>query len=444
VGREAELAQLHNVIEKAMRGERQVVFVTGEAGIGKTTLIDVFLAQVRNRADARITSGQCVEQYGPGEAYMPLLEATQRLCRAPGGERCIEGLQSYAPSWLAQLPSLLEPQEFARLQQRVQGTSRERMLREMAEAAELFTTQRGLVVVLEDLHWSDVSTLDWVTYIARRRDPAKLLILGTYRPADVLVSGHPLRGVVQELHARRQCDEIRLEPLAEEAIAEYLAERFTGGVKDASPLRDLVPLLARRTGGSPLFVVNTVDYLVQQGAVTEDAGRWTLQAEKVNEVGEDVPDTVRQLIERQVERLSEAEQRLLEVASVAGVEFASVEVAAGLSTAVEEVETICERFARAGQWLRTVGFVEWPDGTLSGRYSFRHALYHEVVYTRVAEVRRLQLHRRIAERKEVAYGERVGEIAAELAVHFEKGRDLTRTVHYLGKAGATAVRRNAH
>jgi predicted ATPase/type II secretory pathway predicted ATPase ExeA len=444
VGRESELTQLHNVFEKAVRGERQIVFVTGEAGIGKTTLVDAFLAQIRGRADVRITSGQCVEHYGPGEAYMPLLEATQRLCRAPGGERRIEALQRYAPSWLVQLPGLLEPQDRDLLQQRVQGTSRERMLREMAEAAELFATRRGLVLVLEDLHWSDVSTLEWLSYIARRREPAKLMILGTYRPVDVLASGHPLRGVVQELQARRQCDEMRLEPLAEEAIAEYLSERFAVGATHALLLQDLAPLLVRRTGGNPLFVINTVDYFVRQGAVTKEAGHWTLQADKINEVGEGVPDTLRQLIERQVERLSEAEQRLLEAASVAGVEFAVAEAAAGLQGDIETLESQCERLARTGQLLRTEGVAEWPDGTLSGRYSFLHALYHEVVYARVTAVPRVQWHRRIAERKEAAYGERAREIAAELAVHFVEGRDYHKAVQYLQQAGKNAVRRSAH
>ena len=142
VGREAELTQLQNVFETALQGERKVVFVTGEAGIGKTTLVDAFLAQIRDRADVRITSGQCVEQYGPGEAYMPLLEATMRLCRGPVRERSIEGLKRFAPSWLVQLPGLLDPEDRILLQQRVQGANRERMLREMAEAAELFTTTR--------------------------------------------------------------------------------------------------------------------------------------------------------------------------------------------------------------------------------------------------------------------------------------------------------------
>src|SRR5215471_12797984 len=117
VGRESELLQLQTVCETALRGQRQIVFVTGEAGIGKTTLVDAFLAPLRDRPDVRITSGQCVEHYGPGEAYLPLLEAITRLCRGPGRERRIEGLRRYAPSWLVQLPALLDAEDFALLQQ---------------------------------------------------------------------------------------------------------------------------------------------------------------------------------------------------------------------------------------------------------------------------------------------------------------------------------------
>ena len=175
--------------------------------------------------------------------------------------------------------------------------------------------------------------------------------------------------------------------------------------QESVPLQQLTPMLHRRTGGNPLFIVNTVDDLVRQGVLTEDAGQWTLRADTAEALCESVPDSVRQLIDRQLERLSEPERRLLEVASVAGVEFAAAEVAAGLLTDSEEVEAQCERWARTGQWMRETGVAEWPDGTISGRFSFRHALYHEVVYARVAEARRLQLHRRIAERKALAYGE---------------------------------------
>jgi predicted ATPase len=445
VGRESELAQLQHVLEKVLRSERQIVFVSGEPGIGKTTLVDAFLAQIRDRADVRITSGQCVEQYGPGEAYLPLLEATTRLCRGPGGERRIAALQRYAPSWLAQLPSLLEPQELERLQQCLQGASRERMLRELAETAEGFATTRIVVLVLEDLHWCDVSTLEWITYMARRREPARLLILGTYRPADLLASNHPLRGVVQELQARNQCKVVRLAPLAEEAIAEYLAVRLNVEVetRHVVPLQ-FIPLLHQRTGGNPLFLVNTVDDLLRQGVFAEEAGQRTFRANAVEAMSDILPDTVRQLIERQLERLSEPEQRLLEAASVAGVEFTAAEAAAGLLAEEDNIEEIGERLARTGQWVQAAGVAEWPDGTLSGRYRFLHAVPHEVVYTRLAEGHRIHLHRRIAARKETAYGERAREIATELAVHFEEGRELRHASVYLEHAGRNALQRSAN
>jgi predicted ATPase/type II secretory pathway predicted ATPase ExeA len=427
----------------ALRGERQIVFVTGEAGIGKTTLVDAFLAPLRDHDDVRITSGQCVEHYGPGEAYLPLLEATTRLCRGPGRERRIAALQRYAPSWLAQLPGLREPQDRDLLQQRVQGTSRERMLREMAEAAELFATRRGLVLVLEDLHWSDVSTLEWLSYIAQRREPAKLLILGTYRPAEALTNSHPLHGVVQELLARRQGEELRVTPLAEAAIADYLRSRFAREATGRVPLQELAPLLHRRTGGNPLFVVNVVDDLLQQGIVREEAGRWQVHGDQ-SVITESVPETLRQVIGRQVERLPVAAQYLLEVASIVGMEFSAAEVAAGLQAVVEEVDQQCESLVRQGQFLHAQGVEEWPDNTLSERYRFHHALSQAVLAERVSETQKVRVHRRVGERKALAFGERAREVAAELAVHFVEGRDYHKAVQYLQHAGKNAVRCSAH
>src|SRR5262249_29469524 len=152
----------------------------GEPGIGKTTLVDAFLAQAEQ--DRVWTArGQCVEQYGAVEAYLPVLEAVGQLCRRPDAAPAIEVLGRYAPTWLAQMPGLLGDGEFARMQQRAQGGTRERMLRELAEAVESLTADTPLVLVLEDLHWSDYSTLDLVSLLAQRRQPARLLLLATYR-----------------------------------------------------------------------------------------------------------------------------------------------------------------------------------------------------------------------------------------------------------------------
>ena len=117
VGREQELARMHTAFARAQRGERQIVFVTGEAGIGKTTLVDRFLDQVRTNGHAQIGRGQCIEQHGSGEAYLPVLEALGQLCREPGEEQqTIAVLRRYAPMWLVQLPSVLETRQLEALQ----------------------------------------------------------------------------------------------------------------------------------------------------------------------------------------------------------------------------------------------------------------------------------------------------------------------------------------
>src|ERR1043166_1889576 len=135
------------------------------------------------------------------------------------------------------MPALLSAPELEALQRRGAGATKERMLRELAEAMEALTTAQPVVLCLEDLHWSDVSTLDWLAFVARRQEQARLLVIGTYRPVDVLVRAHPLKAVKQELHLHEQCQELPLDFLREEEVAEYLVRRFAGGGHTGSALR---------------------------------------------------------------------------------------------------------------------------------------------------------------------------------------------------------------
>ncbi|MBI3246228.1 MAG: AAA family ATPase [Deltaproteobacteria bacterium] len=463
VGRETELAQLQRWLDNALSGERQVVFVSGEPGIGKTTLVDAFLAQIGEEENqkakgknqkAKITTlqspapvfhfaivgrGQCIEHYGPGEAYLPVLEALGRLCREAGSERYIKVLGQHAPTWLLQMPTLLGDAELEAVQRRVQGATRERMLREMAEAVEVLTAHIPLALVLEDLHWSDVSTLDLLTFLARRPEPARLLVIGTYRPVEALSVDHPLRAVTQELHLHHYCTELRLGFLTETEVAEYLTRRFPAQQFPTT----LAQVIHRRTEGNPLFMVNVVDALVAQAVLVEEHGHWRVQGESA-EVAVGVPDNIRQMIERQIERLSPGEQRALEAASVAGGEFAAMAVAAALGADVVAVEELCTELVRRNRFLRMLGESAWPDGTVTTRYAFIHTLYQEIVYERVATGWRQRLHRRIGERVEAAYGDHARELAAELALHFERGQDYRRAVQYLQYAGENAVRRSAY
>ena len=205
VGRQEELAQLHGALECALRGERQMVFVTGEAGIGKTALLDAFLAQVVGAQDLRVGRGQCIELLGAAEPYLPLLEALGGLARRAEGRALVSLLRRQAPTWLVQIPALIEEAERDLLIRRGHGATPERMARELSEALEALCAESPLLLWLEDLHWGDPSTVDLLAMLARRRAPARLLVVGTYRPADVIAGAHPLRALVRELEAHAQC-----------------------------------------------------------------------------------------------------------------------------------------------------------------------------------------------------------------------------------------------
>jgi DNA-binding winged helix-turn-helix (wHTH) protein/tetratricopeptide (TPR) repeat protein len=439
VGRDAALAQLAQWWTAARQGRRQVGIIAGEAGIGKTALVDTFVAQVSALEDLRVGHGQCVESYGAGEPYLPVLEALGRLGQGSDGPRLVSVLRQYAPSWLAQMPALLPPAEWGALQRIVGTTGRTRMLRELTEALDTLTTERPLVLVLEDLHWSDRATLEWLAYVARRPDPARLFILGTYRPVEAIVQTHPLRTILTELRQHGQCVELALDYLSAADVAAYLGQRF----QHSRLAANLVRLLHRRTAGNPLFLIALVDEIVRQQVVIKGPVGWEVR-EGVESITATVPDNLRALIELQLAHLRPEDQTLLEAASVAGVECSAATVAAALESTEEDVEARCTALAQQGQFLHAGGQAEWPDGTVTACYGFRHALYQEVLYQRLPTGRQSRWHARIGTRLARGFGEHAGEMAAALAMHFVRGRLLAQAVPYLRQAGETSMTRSAH
>lgn len=135
-------------------------------------------------------------------------------------------LRQYAPTWLVQLSGVLDEAEAQVLRLQVQGATQQRMLREMAEAIEAGTARRPLVLIVEDLHWSDHATVELLSYLAQRRERARLMIIGTYRPADLVLGNHPLKAMKQELHAKHLCEELRLELLSQLAVQECFNHLF--------------------------------------------------------------------------------------------------------------------------------------------------------------------------------------------------------------------------
>ena len=198
-----------------------------------------------------------------------MLEALGGLCKESDGQELLTLLARQAPTWVVQMPWLVTDAELAALQRRVMGATQERMLREMAEALAVWTAERPLILVLEDLHWSDHATLDLISWLARRQEPARLLVLGTYRPADVKMHSHPLQAAAQELKMHRRCEELSLTSLSEAAVEEYLTARFPG---TALP-EGLARLVHQRTEGNALFMVNVVDSWEAQGWLEEVEGQ---------------------------------------------------------------------------------------------------------------------------------------------------------------------------
>ncbi len=444
VGRAAELAELHSSFARAQQGERQLVFIGGEAGLGKTALVDAFLAQLPPTQDIWVSRGQCIEHYGEGEAYLPILDALGRWMHQIDQTRLLAFLKRYAPAWLVQLPALVaDPTLLSTLQPSTQGATQARMLREFVEALEALTmgaTDCGaptVILVLEDLHWSDSSTFDLLSDFIRRQKKARVLIIGTYRPGSGLQAHHPFRSMLQHLHRQHLCREIVLTPLGQEATSLYLERRF---LDNALP-NSLALALHQRTGGIPFFLEALTTEMVERDILTQRAGQWVLQADP-SMVLADIPTTVRHLVDSQIQRLSEQERRILETASLVDLAFSAATVAAVLDMDIAVIEQMCADLVER-HYIQAAGHITWPDRTESNQYSFRHSIYRTLWQEHLRVTQQQRFHLKIAKRHEEAYGKQASKIALELALHFEKGREYKSAVRYLQQAASNALQRSA-
>lgn len=439
VGREGAMAELDDYLGQALNSQRQVVFITGEAGIGKTTLVDAFHQAVASRPNLRVIRGQCVEGFGGKEAYYPVLEAVGHWAREASGGPVVQTLAKQAPTWLIQFPSLIKPEQREALQKEIHGATRERMVREICETLELLTVQDPLVLVLEDLHWVDPSTLDFLSAVARRRGPAKLLVLGTYRPADLILSKSPLKALKQDLVLHSLGHEISLERLEEPDVAEYLEIHFA----DGDFPEGFANLIYRHSGGNALFLVNILLDMVKRGLIEQVNGKWTLKV-PLEDVEPKVPETLDQLIEAQFQQLSAEEQRILRSASVAGERFSVWAISTAAELETDSIEEACERLAERLQFIKCAGINSLPNGQISAHYDFRHSLYREVLYSRLSEGARAKLHLQLAQRLQAFCDPCELEQATELALHFEGGHDYEQAIHYLIIAAKNAAGRFAY
>jgi tetratricopeptide (TPR) repeat protein len=437
VGRESELARLDELLQHAVAGSGRVVFVTGEPGIGKTSLADAFLRRARSGQPSLIVSrGRCVEQYGTGEAYLPFLDAIGALLMGPGRERIATVLRTYAPTWCLQFPgSFSSSGAMEELQRETIGATKERMLRELADALGALAATFPILLILEDLHWADPSSVDLLRHVCRRVGAQRILVVVTFRPEDIEVSNHPLKNYRAEMQSHKLCEEIALQSLSEAHIAAYLDARFS---PNDFPT-ELATLLVHKTEGHPLFATSLVEFLAERGDIARDDTRWALTGPLAG-LDLEVPESVRSMIRRKIEALDEDDRRALQYASVEGDEFLSTVVAHLLGVDDLALEEQFDRLARIHRLIEPLGEEELPDGALATRYRFSHALYQNVLYGLMINKRRMLLHRQAGDLLKQHYSEHSSRIATQLAMHFERGRDYSQAIEYLLQAGNNAIK----
>jgi DNA-binding winged helix-turn-helix (wHTH) protein/tetratricopeptide (TPR) repeat protein len=421
IGRADAVARLQEAWDQTCSGQRAVVWIAGEPGIGKTALIEHFVGGLGNITCAR---GQCVEHYGTGEPYLPVLEAVAELCR---GDRTLPALlRSVAPTWLLQLPWLTTAEERDALRRELAGVGSDRMLREMGELLDRYTEQRPLLLVTEDLHWSDRATIQLIDHVARRRGRTRLMWLSSFRLAEVIALDHPLNPLRHELRLQRLCQEVVLDPFSETEVADYIAKRSASLARDEAFVR----ALHERTDGVPLFVSSVISEVMER--TPDDA------AVEARLAAVAVPENLAAIIDHYIARLGSEPRALLSAAAVCGVEFRADTVALALERDVASVAHACEELVREQVWLVAPRASE-GDEVAELPYAFRHALFRQVLYDRTAPSARTRLHRKVGAALEKERSSSVPVAAAELAMHFDRARQPTTALRYYVEAAEAAL-----
>jgi len=433
VRRDRELATLRAALDNADAGRGSVLCVIGEPGIGKTTLVEDFLAELAaGDRTFQLARGHCSERFAATEAYLPVIEALGDLLRGGAGGAVTRLMKAVAPTWYAQVAPTA-PAEATR------APSQPAMLREFSTLLQEVTRLGVLVLFIDDVHWADVSTTDLLAHIGRQCSTLRVLILVTYRPTELLLGPHPFHGVKQELQGKRACAELAIGFLTRADVDRYLSVAFPDHAFPA----DFATLIYGRTEGSPLFMVDLLRYLSEREVIASIDGHWAL-ARKLPNLRRELPESVRSMIQRKLERLNDEDRRLLSAACVQGLEFDSTAVAGALNRDAGEVEERLQVLDRVHSLVRLVRETEFPDRTLTLRYGFVHGLYQQALDADLSPTRRASLGAALARTLEAHHGVNHPEAAAQLAYLYEVGRDFERAAKQCSQAAHNAASVYAH
>lgn len=418
IAREHEIACLQALAQRAASGERQLAFITGEAGIGKTSLV-VSLRELLKAtyAQAQIACGHCVEGLSDKECYYALMEAL-------GPCLALSEAENKSAPGLGRLHALQDRPT------------------ELCSVIEELAREQPFILVIEDIQWAHQATLELLSALARRTTPARLLVIATYRAQDRSTKLF-LKSMKQDLLVRHLCTEIALEPLSKQSLRQLLSRRLHQ--QELPP--ELAAFVYQRSGGNPLFANALLDHMIAEKFIVRNGpgeeAIWK-QIASISDMETSVPQELARLIELEIDRLDPAEQRVLEAGSLMNLAFPVWAASAALDENPESVEEICNALERRTGLIRRAGHDDLPNGTRSDFYTFGHEFYREVLYQRQTTARRAKGHMRIAERLQTLFAGREATVAREIAIQYEAAGNWQRTVSTLRECARHSQERHAY
>jgi tetratricopeptide (TPR) repeat protein len=427
VGRDRELQLLSNASQRILEGRRQLVTISGDAGLGKSTLVQLFLETIT--IAGWILRGGCSERLSRNEAYVSVLESLDILTFGPSSDEVVSLMNQYSPSWLAQvLPGHTIPSNSPAV------PSQERMRREFLHLLQALCRIRPVILFLDDMHWADASTCDLLSYITRLGTDLPLLFVSAFRPAQLISPMHPFRALQIEL-SRQGASEIALSVLTACHVEEYLHRRFPVNSFPA----DLARIVFERTAGHPLFLSDLVNHLQQSALIINVDGCWKMatQPERLQSL---VSATTQRMIRLQIDQLPAGRKRLLECAAVQGLKFDAAAVADALNLKVEAADEELQQLEKEHCFVSSEEEHLKDSPKWLFPYQFTHILYQNEFEQGLSRHQRRTFARALANALVEHHGETAGSQAAAIAALFETGNDPEKASYYFLLAASNAAR----
>jgi len=482
VAREHEVEKLSKFLETALTGQGQIAFVTGEAGSGKTTLIDAFAWQSQDKhPDLVVATGNCNAHTGIGDPYLPFRQVMSLLtseieARWEAGEISREhanrlwnllpislkalvesgpdlidtfvsgrtlaahavAFASEREDWLDGLKKLLEQKMTASA---VSSLKQSDLFDQYTKVLQEVARQQPLLLVLDDLQWADLGSVNLLFHLGRQIHGSRILVLGAYRPSEVALGRagerHPLEPVVNEL--KRDFGDFDVEPGLAGGREFVYAFIDTEPNQLDSVFRDK---LYQQTKGNPLFTVELLRTMQEQGSLVKDnEGRWTKGPELNWEI---MPARVDAVISERISRLPDKLQKVLGMASVEGEDF-TAEVVARVQEIDDlgMVQLLSEELDKRHRLVSAKGIRQIETQRMS-LYRFTHILFQRYLYNNFDKVEKTHLHEKMGTVLEALYGEKAEEISVQLARHFREAGIAAEAVKYLLLAGNKAMQLSAN